>query len=87
MDGRPKTSMIDVITRGLLSLCLRSRTAMLLEAIPLLSGNLILLVKLLVIVMRCCSTCLVNVTSPTKEKENMRYCAGHHMDLFMVMGS
>jgi hypothetical protein len=86
MDGGVKTSIPDVITRGLLSLCLRSRTAMLLEAIPLVSGNLMMLVSMLVIVMRCCSTCLANVTSPTKEQEK-RYTATHQWDLDMVMGS
>ena len=84
MDGRPKTSMIDVITRGLLSPCLRSRTEMSLEATPRLSGHL--MVSMLVIVMRCCSTCLANVTSPTKEQEK-RYTAAHHGDLNMVGGS
>ena len=56
-----------------------------LVAIPLLSGNL-MEVSLLVIVMRCCSTCLANVTSPTKEQEE-RYAATHKMDLVMVEGS
>ena len=50
-----------------------------------LSGNL-LMVSFLVIVMRCCSTCLANVTSPTNEQEK-RYGAAHHMDLVMVTGS
>ena len=77
--------MIDVITRGLLSPCLRSRTAMLLAVIPLLSGNLMMMVSLLVIVMRCCSTCLANVTSPTKDMDK-RYSATHQGDLVMVLG-
>ena len=38
-----------------------------LEAIPRLSGNLMML-SLLVIVMRCCSTCLAKGTSQTKEQ-------------------
>ena len=59
---------------------------MLLAVIPLLSGNLMMVVSIMVIVMRCCSTCLANVTSPTKEQEK-RYAARHHMDLLMVVGS
>jgi hypothetical protein len=66
-DGSMMTSTIDVTTRGLPSPCLMSRTEMSLVGIPRLSGNL--LVVMLVIVMRCCSTCLANVTSPTNEQE------------------
>ncbi len=73
MDGSYKTSTIDVTTRGLPSPCLRSKTETSSVAIPKLSGNLLLL-TMLVIVMRCCSTCLANVTSPTNEQE-MRYSA------------
>jgi hypothetical protein len=87
MDGWTKTSIPDVITRDLLSLCLRSIMAMSLVATPRLSGNLlIILVSMLMIVMRCCSTCLANVTSPTNEQEK-RYGATHHVDLIMLEGS
>ncbi len=78
--------MIDVITSGLLSPCLRLRMEMSLVATPRLSGNLMMMVRGLVIVMRCCSTCLANVTSPTKEQEK-RYTAAHHVDLLMVKWS
>jgi hypothetical protein len=85
MDGCGKTSTIDVTTRGLQSPCLRSRMEISLVATPRLSGNL-LIVSLLVIVMRCCSTFLANVTSPTNEQEK-RYFAYIIVDLFMVTGS
>ncbi len=52
-------------------------------AIPRLSGNLIVMVSMLVIVMRCCSTCLANVISPTNEQEK-RYTAAQQRDLVMV---
>ena len=67
--GSLMTSTLDVTTRGLQSPCLRSRMEMSLVATPRLSGNLLLPGSMLVIVMRCCSTCLANVTSPTNEKE------------------
>ena len=85
MDGGPKYSMIDVITRGLLSPCLKSRMEMSSVATPRLSGNLLtVLVSMLVIVMRCCSTCLANVTSPTNEQD-VRFSARQYLDLIMVI--
>ena len=57
-----------------------------LVAIPRLSGNLFNMVSMLVIVMRCCSTCLANVTSPTNEQEK-RYVATQMRDLVMVTRS
>jgi hypothetical protein len=75
MGGRGKTSTIGVITRGPLSPCSRSKEVSASEATPKLSGHLLLvMVVMLVIVMRCCSTSLANVTSPTNEQE-MRYTA------------
>jgi hypothetical protein len=84
MGGMPKTFTHGAITRGQPSLCLRSKTVTASAASPKLSGNL--LISLLVIVMRCCSTCLANVTSPTKEKEK-RYGATQVGDLVMVTQS
>jgi hypothetical protein len=53
-------------------------------AIPRLSGHLLLiLVSMKRIVMRCCSTCLANITSPTDEHK-MRYSAADNRDLLMV---
>jgi hypothetical protein len=54
-----------------------------LEASPKLSGHLILLVSMLVIVMRCCSTSLANFTSPTNDMEK-RYTAVRIGDLYLV---
>ncbi len=85
-DGSAKTSTIDVIARDLLSPYLRFRVEMWLEVIPRLSGNLFLLVSVLVIVKRCCSICLPKVTSPTNEQEK-RYSVTHSKDLVLVVDS
>jgi hypothetical protein len=55
-------------------------------ATPKLSGHLLMMVSMLVIVMRCCSTSLANVASPTNEQEK-RYTAVSIMDLFLVTKS
>jgi hypothetical protein len=54
-----------------------------------LSGYLFLfnMLSMLVIVMRCCSTCLANVTSPTNDMDK-KYTAAHiGGDLVMVTKS
>jgi hypothetical protein len=79
--GIQKTSTLGVITRGQLSPCSRSKEEIASEATPKLSGHLI--VTMLVIVMRCCSTSLANVTSSTNEQEK-RYSADLLRDLTLV---
>jgi hypothetical protein len=81
--GMPKTSTLGVITRGQLSPCSRSKEEIASEATPRLSGHLLMIVSMLVIVMRCCSTSLANVTSPTNEQEE-RYGAVRQGDLTLV---
>jgi hypothetical protein len=67
MDGSTKTSTQDVAARPLQSPCLKSKTLGTASAATLtLSSNLAL--SLLVIVVRCCSTCLAKGTSLTKEQ-------------------
>jgi hypothetical protein len=67
MGGCLKTSTHDVTTKTPRSLCLKSKIlANASAAIPTLSGHLTL--GLLVIVLRCCSTCLAKGTSQTKEQ-------------------
>ncbi len=72
MGGRPNTSTHDVTTKAPLSPSSKSKTrGTASEAIPKLSGHLLLhltLENLLVIVVRCCSTCLAKGTSQTKEQ-------------------
>ncbi len=61
------TSTHDVMRRAPRSLCSKSKTLKnASEAIPTLSGHLTM--SLLVIVVRCCSTCLAKGTSQTKEQ-------------------
>jgi hypothetical protein len=74
---------LGVITRGQLSPCSRSKEVTALEATPKHSGHLLHLISMLVIVMRCCSTSLANVTSPTNEEEE-RYTANIMRDLHLV---
>ena len=67
MGGSGKTSTHDVTASTQRSLCLKSKIeANASAAIPTLSGHLTL--SLLVIVVRCCSTCLAKGTSQTKEQ-------------------
>jgi hypothetical protein len=82
--GMPKTSTLGVITRGPLYPCSRSKTETASEATPKLSGHLLIILSGLMIVMRCCSTSLANVTSPTIEQEK-RYVADNMKDLDLVM--
>jgi hypothetical protein len=62
MGGRPKTSTLDATRFVPPSRCLRSKMGTASEASPTLSGHLT--VRMLVIVLRCCSTYLNNVASP-----------------------
>ena len=67
MGGCSKTSTHGVTARDPLSPCLKSRKQENASAAtPTLSGHL--MVSLLVIVVRCCSTCLAKGTSQTKEQ-------------------
>ncbi len=67
MGGCSKTSTQDVTARAPRSPCSKSRTQVNASAAtPTLSGHL--MVSLLVIVVRCCSTCLAKGTSQTKEQ-------------------
>ena len=66
------------------SLCLKSKIQVNASAaIPTLSGHLIPMVSLLVIVVRCCSTCLAKGTSQTKEQAR-RYGVAPLMGLVLV---
>ena len=72
MGGRSKTSTHVVTTKAPPSYCSKSKTQENASAAtPKLSGHLI--VSLLVIVVRCCSTCLAKGTSQAKEEAG-RYC-------------
>ena len=66
MGGSAQTSTVGVITRERQSPCLRSKTVTASAATPRLSGHLMTHLSMLVIVMRCCSTCLAKGTSQTK---------------------
>jgi hypothetical protein len=66
MGGRRKTSTQDATASAPRSPCSKWKTGTSSVAIPTLSGHL--RVSLLVIVMRCCSTCLNKVTSQTNEQ-------------------
>ena len=67
MGGRPKTSTHDVTASTPRSPCSKSKTQVNASAAtPTLSGHLTL--SVLVIVVRCCSTCLAKGTSQTKEQ-------------------
>ena len=77
MGGGLKTSTNDVTASTPRSLCLKSKIQVNASAaIPTLSGHLtLLLVSMLVIVVRCCSTCLAKGISQTKEQAR-RYSVG-----------
>jgi hypothetical protein len=69
MGGSTKTSTNDVMASILRSPCSKSKTqGTASAATPMLSGHLHLMVSMLVIVVRCCSTCLAKGTSQTKEQ-------------------
>ena len=66
--GTPKISTLVAITKAQPSLCLKSKTVTASVATLKLSGSQLIKVSSLVIVMRCCSTSLDNVTSLAQEK-------------------
>ena len=80
MGGHRKIFILDVTTRVPLSLYSRSRMETALEDSLRLSGNLLLVVSLLLTVMQCCLTCLAAVTSQPNKQEG-RYNAIEGMDL------
>ena len=83
MGGRPKTSINDVTVSTPLSPCSKSKTRRnASEATPTLSVHLTL-VSMLVIVVRCCSTCLAKGTSQTKEQAR-RYSVAAISGLVLV---
>ena len=84
--GNTKISTLVAITKAQASLCLKSKTVTASVATLKLSGSQLVPVSTLVIVMRCCSTSLDNVTSLTQEKA-MRYAAVMTLDLIMVTQS
>ena len=81
MGGSIKTSTKDVTRRVPPSRCSRSKTGTASVASPTLSGHLT--ISMLVIVMRCCSTCLAPVTSLPNEKQERRYGAEKTGDLVL----
>ena len=82
MGGGLKTSTNDVTASTPRSLCLKSKIQVNASAaIPTLSGHLTL--SMLVIVVRCCSTCLAKGTSQTKEQAK-RYCVAAIMGLGLL---
>ena len=82
MGGRQKTSTHDVTASAPPSPCSRSKTRWSASAAtPTLSGHLTM--SMLVIVVRCCSTCLAKGTSQTKEQVR-RYCVSAVWGLVFV---
>jgi hypothetical protein len=79
-----KISTLGVITKGLPSPCSRSKMVTVLVDTPTLSGHQMKGLSMLLTVRLCCSTCLVNVTFPTKEQDK-RYAALNQMDLILVI--
>ncbi len=68
MGGKPKTSTHDVTASAPRSPCSKLKKQVNASAAtPTLSGHLVPL-RMLVIVVRCCSTCLAKGTSQTKEQ-------------------
>jgi hypothetical protein len=80
--GNTKISTLVAITKAQASLCLKSKTVTASVATLKLSGSQVG-VSALVIVMRCCSTCLNNVTSLAQDMAK-RYTAIVTVDLIMV---
>jgi hypothetical protein len=81
MDRMQKISTKDVTRRVPPSRYSRSKMGTASVASPTLSGHLT--ISLLVIVMRCCSTCLAPVTSLPNEKQERRYGATVDSDLVL----
>ncbi len=85
MDGSAKTSTHDVMESAPQSPCSKSKTrGTASAATPSLSGHLLNMVTMLVIVVRCCSTCLGKCTSQTKEQAR-RYCVAVMWGLILVV--
>ena len=84
--GTPKISTLVAIKKAQASLCLKSKTVTASVATLKLSGSQMMTVSALVIVMRCCSTCLDNVTSLAQDMAK-RYTAIVAVDLIMVKES
>ncbi len=85
MGGSLKTFTHDVTVKAPRSLCSKSKTQEnVLAATPTLSGNLLgFTVTMLVIVVRCCLTCLAKGTSQTKEQAT-RYIVTARGGLILV---
>jgi hypothetical protein len=82
MGGCAKTSTRDVTASALPSPCSKSKAQESASAAtPTLSGHL--MISLLVIVVRCCSTCLGKGTSQTKEQATIYTVAGVMALVFM----
>jgi len=83
MGGCTKTSTHDVTASDPPSPCSRSKTQESASAATsTLSGHL-MIVSMLVIVVRCCSTCLAKSTSQTREQAK-RYSATAILDLLLM---
>ena len=81
--GNWKISTLIVIMKAQASLCLKSKTVTASVATLKLSGSQMMTVSALMIVIRCCSTCLNNVTSLAQDMAK-RYTAIVAVDLIMV---
>jgi hypothetical protein len=81
MGGSAKTSTLDVITRGQLSPCLRSKAETASAATPRLSGHLT--EAMLVIAMQYCSIFLAAVNS-LPNKQEKRFDVGEIQDLLLM---
>jgi hypothetical protein len=84
MDGCRKTSTHDVKASAPQSPCSKSKTrGNASAATPTLSGHSLIMLSMLVIVVRCCSTCLAKGTSQTKEQAR-RYAVAAGRGLVLV---
>jgi hypothetical protein len=81
MGGHATNFTHDAIRRAQPFPYLKSKMGTASAASPMLSGNLLL--KISVIGLRCCLTCLTSVTSLTRKKL-MQYIAAVAMDLFLL---
>ena len=84
MGGCTKTSTQNVTARAPHSPCSKLKMETASAATPAQSGHLHLItVSMLMIVVRCCSTCLAKGTSQTKEQAS-RYCVTAVVGLVLV---
>jgi hypothetical protein len=83
MGGCTKTSTHDVTARAPQSPCSKLKMGTASAVIPALSGHPLTPGTMLVIVVRCCSTCLAKGTSQTKEQAR-RYSVTAVMGLVLV---